>query len=129
MYLSITTSALPLILTLLTTAARAAPQVAPACDRGTFSGGTWSPGVECGLIEAGGSNNNGNLYTCDDGTTVTHKQTQILMRGGSKDTTVLVSCNGGTDLLFHCKAGAYFKFRHNGQCRDWVGSVYNVKED
>ncbi|EXF85164.1 hypothetical protein CFIO01_03235 [Colletotrichum fioriniae PJ7] len=71
--------------------------------------------------------NANNVYFCgDSGTSVVHKQSQLVLRAGKVDSTVLVNCNG-YGFLYHCSAGEEGRFREP-QCKGAVWEVENIKE-
>ncbi|KAJ0273108.1 hypothetical protein COL940_010056, partial [Colletotrichum noveboracense] len=93
-----------------------------ACGEGTFNGkpNSYQRVSNCGLKQ-------NNVYFCgDSGTSVVHKQSQLVLRAGKVDSTVLVACNG-YGFLYHCSAGETGRFREP-QCKGAVWEVENVKE-
>ncbi|KAK1635893.1 hypothetical protein BDP81DRAFT_450727 [Colletotrichum phormii] len=92
------------------------------CGEGTFNGkpNAYNRVSNCNL-------NANNVYFCgNSGTSVVHKQSQLILRAGNVDSTVLVACNGFS-FLYHCSAGETGRFREP-QCKGAVWEVENIKE-
>jgi antirestriction protein len=113
------------ILTSALLAAALAGQANPDCGEGTFSKTDhYTPVTDCALKQH-------NVYYCgDSGTTIVHKQSQIVLRAGKVDSTVLVSCgpHGEWGRIYHCRAGQSERFREPN-CKGWpIGTVESIKE-
>ncbi|KXH45642.1 hypothetical protein CSIM01_09711 [Colletotrichum simmondsii] len=97
-------------------------QTLASCGEGTFNGkyNGYKRVSNCNL-------NANNVYFCgDSGTSVVHKQSQLVLRAGRVDSTVLVNCNG-YGFLYHCSAGEEGRFREP-QCKGAVWEVENIRE-
>ncbi|KAL0937057.1 uncharacterized protein CTRU02_206788 [Colletotrichum truncatum] len=97
-------------------------EVSAKCGQGTFNGnGEYKRVSNCVLKQ-------NNVYFCgDSGTTVVHKQSQLMLRAGKVDSTVLVGCANFSGYLYHCSAGEEARFREPN-CKGAVWQVENVKE-
>ncbi|KAL0943379.1 uncharacterized protein CTRU02_201265 [Colletotrichum truncatum] len=104
------------------TLALLAGQALAVCGEGTFNGNTNNIKrvSNCSL-------NKNNVYFCgSSGTSVVHKQSQLMLRAGKVDSTVLVNC-GGYGFFYHCSAGEEARFREP-TCKGAVWEVENIKE-
>ncbi|KAG6056903.1 hypothetical protein E4U32_005460 [Claviceps aff. humidiphila group G2b] len=101
------------------------------CAEGTFNGSTdYSKMKKMGdCIRKG----NDVFYCGDSGTTITHKQSQLMFRAGSVDSTVVVHCVQTADgafnygYLYHCSAGSSARFREPF-CKGPISSITSIRE-
>lgn len=97
-------------------------QALAACGEGTFNNkpNSYRRVSNCGLKQ------NNVCFCGDSGTSVVYKQSQLVLRAGKVDSTVLVACDG-YGFLYHCSASETGRFREP-QCKGAVWEVENVKE-
>ncbi|KAG6125476.1 hypothetical protein E4U34_007043 [Claviceps purpurea] len=96
------------------------------CGTGTFSGSTdtWRDNKildQCVL-------NADNVYYCgSSGTTIVHKQSQLMLRAGNVDSTIIVTCDNLQGFFYHCSAYDSQRFVEPG-CKGPIARIQSVKE-
>ncbi|KAG6127908.1 hypothetical protein E4U35_002489 [Claviceps purpurea] len=101
------------------------------CAEGTFNGSLdfsrMKKGGPCALKSEG-------VYYCgDSGTTIVHKQSQLMFRAGKVDSTVVVNCAQTPDgafnyyYLYHCSANESARFKEPF-CKGAISSIESIKE-
>ncbi|KAG5969822.1 hypothetical protein E4U58_001070 [Claviceps cyperi] len=74
-----------------------------------------------------------NVYYCgDSGTTIVHKQSQLTLRAGNVDSTIVVNCEQGPGLfnyyfVYHCSAGDTERF-YEPKCKGSISSIDSIRE-
>ncbi|KAG6064521.1 hypothetical protein E4U30_000308 [Claviceps sp. LM220 group G6] len=95
------------------------------CGRGLISGSDDYRNVKSGPACVLKSQN---VYFCGgSGTSVVHKQSRIILRAGTSDSTVQVECVGGYSFLLNCDANTGAVFTEPA-CKDGISAVYSVIE-
>ncbi|KAG6046565.1 hypothetical protein E4U17_007855 [Claviceps sp. LM77 group G4] len=101
------------------------------CAQGTFNGST-----DFSQMKRGGDctrKGEGVWFCGDSGTTITHKQSQLMFRAGSVDSTVIINCIQTPDgafnygYLYHCSAGSSARFRKS-YCKGEISSITSIIE-
>ncbi|KAG6053103.1 hypothetical protein E4U17_005041 [Claviceps sp. LM77 group G4] len=96
-----------------------------ACGRGLINGSDDYRNVKSGPACVPKSQN---VYFCgSSGTSVVHKQSRIILRAGTSDSTVQVECVGGYSFLINCDANTGATFTEPA-CKNGVSAVYSVIE-
>ncbi|KAG6056906.1 hypothetical protein E4U30_000306 [Claviceps sp. LM220 group G6] len=96
------------------------------CGTGTFSGSidTWHDNQildQCQL-------NANNVYYCgSSGTSIVHKQSQLMFRAGNVDSTIIVTCANSQGFFYHCSAYDSKRFAEP-DCKGPISRIESVKE-